>query len=70
MIEIPDWLAKLPKNAGVSLKELSIIIGISDEGLRARVKKGLYDTPKPDHMHTPTRRYDGRASWRSVRVEP
>jgi len=48
MIEIPTWLANLPKNAGVNLKEFSSAIGINQEALRFRVKNGSMGAPKPD----------------------
>ena len=48
MIEIPDWLAKLPKNARLNLDEFSKALGISRELLTSRRSKGHMDTPPED----------------------
>lgn len=73
MIEIPTWLAMLPKNAGVKSKEFADLLGVSYETLMQRHRNGLMGFPPPDYslkgritgMGTPAK---GAKTWKAVTV--
>lgn len=48
MIEIPEWLAKLPKNACIKHSEFAQVLGITQNALQFRVSNKTYSTPEPD----------------------
>jgi hypothetical protein len=48
MIEIPKWLAAMPKKASVNIKEFADILGIDLGAMRSRVYQGRMGMPKPD----------------------
>ena len=80
MIEIPNWLAKLPKNACVNIDEFSKLIGVNKTTIQWRYSNDVYSTPKPDFNSKVTRRTDlagaplayskgkGKNHWRAVTV--
>ena len=75
MIIIPEWLAKLPKDACINHKDFAKVLGIKPSALQWRVSKGVYDTPQPDfnskqggrivmvHLNS-----QGKNHWRAVTV--
>lgn len=75
MIKIPEWLAKLPKDAGINHKDFAKALGIKPSALQWRISKGVYDTPQPDFNSNQSGRismihtnYRGKNHWRAVTV--
>ena len=73
MIEIPEWLKVLPKNAKVGSKDFAIALGISVRTLDSRIYRCVYDTPKPDgkiRRASPiaTRKLGSKNYWKAVTV--
>ncbi len=73
MIEIPTWLAMLPKNAGVKSKEFANLLGVSYETLMQRHRKGLMGFPPPDYslkgrITVGGMRFKGAKTWKAVTV--
>ena len=48
MIEIPQWLSRLPKNACVNTKEFAQLLGVTPNTLHHRLINGTYSMPIPD----------------------
>jgi hypothetical protein len=67
MIEIPTWLAILPKNAGVNFKEFTSAIGINEEAMRFRIRNGSMGTPKPD-FRMGRLKAGGKQYWKAATV--
>lgn len=77
MIKIPDWLAKLPKNACVNNAEFAKVLGIKPKDLQNRLARQNIPTPKPD-FNSKLMRHEkrvgivcqtrGKNYWRAVTV--
>ena len=77
MIDIPEWLAKLPKNACVNNAEFARVLGIKPKDLQNRVYRKNTTIPSPD-FNTKLDVHGGRAIiasrtrgknyWRAVTV--
>jgi hypothetical protein len=71
MIEIPIWLAKLPKNAMINSKELADALNIPVDTLMKRHREGFCDFPKCDKRHNTVLTSNGKpvntkSMWKAV----
>lgn len=73
MIKIPDWLAKLPKNAAIDKYEFAKAIDAKPHDIDNWLKRDSMDMPKPDKSAAPKLTQRGRKVcsknyWRAVTV--
>lgn len=82
MIEIPDWLAKIHKNACVNIDEFSKLICVGKTAIQWRYSNDVYSTQKPDfnsrvtkmtylagsHLTHTYSKGKGKNHWRAVTV--
>lgn len=70
MIEIPEWLAVLKKDARIDIKGLSALVGIKRWSMYDRIKAGT--APPPDYIKGQSVKYGkpamGLFQWKAVTV--